>query len=152
MQPPTKDQTNIGVDNPTIDASDGALNETPEGEIYENKDVARQEFGKEADINHMLSRFGIVPERGAPAFGEWDDTLDLQQALTSVAEARTAYADLPDELRQKFSSMDELLKAYHSGALIIKDGEVPIPPKTETQLLQERIDELQRKIHEATPA
>lgn len=146
MMPPTKDQTDIGVDNPTVDASDGAMIEQHNGEITENKDMARQEFKNDADINYMLNKFGITPERGAPTFGEWDDTLDLQQALTSVAEAKTAYAELPTELKNKFGSMEELLKAYNNGSLVITEGETPIPPKTETQLLQERIDELQQRI------
>lgn len=146
MIPPTKDQTDIGVDNPTIDASDGAILELHNGELKDNKDRARQEFAKDADINYMLSKFGVTPERGAPTFGEWDDTIDLQQALTSVAEAKTAYADLPKELRNKFGSMEELLKAYNSGSLVIKEGETPIPAKTETELLQERIIELEKRI------
>lgn len=147
MMPPTKNQTDLGVDNPTIDASDGALSEL-DGQIYENKDVARQEFAKDADINYMLSRFGVTPTRGAPIYGEWDDTINLQQALTAVTEARLAYADLPPELKNKFSSMEELLTAYHNGSLVISDGEVPIPPKTETQLLQERVVELEQRLQQ----
>lgn len=146
MMPPRKDHTDIGVDNPTIDASDGAMIELQNGELIENKDMARQEYAKDADINYMLSKFGITPERGAPTFGEWDDSLDLQQALTSVAEAKTAYRELPTELQQKFGSMEELLKAYNNGSLVITEGDAPIPQKTETELLQERIDELQRRI------
>lgn len=146
MKPPTKDQTSIGLDNPTIDASDGALIQLPNGDIVENKDMARQEFAAEADINHMLNKFGITPERGAPTYGEWDDNLDLQQALTSVAEARTAYQELPDELKGKFHSMEELLTAVNNGTLVIKDGEVPVPPKSETELLQDRIKELEARI------
>lgn len=147
--PPTKDQTDLGVDNPVIDASDGAILELSNGEMFENKDMARQEFAQDADINHMLNKFGIAPERGAPTYGEWDDTIDLQQALTSVAEARTAYHDLPDKLKEKFSSMEDLLTAYNNGALVINDGEQPLPQKTETQLLQERIIELENRIPRA---
>lgn len=146
MIPPTKDQTDIGVDNPTIDASDGALIELDNGEVIENKDMARQEFAKDADINYMLSKFGITPERGAPTYGEWDDSLDLQQALTSVAEAKAAYRDLPEELRNKFESMEDLLTAYNNKSLVIKDGEQPEQPKTETQLLQERIAQLENRV------
>lgn len=146
MIPPTKDQTDIGVDNPTIDASDGALIELDNGELIENKDMARQEFAKDADINYMLSKFGITPERGAPTYGEWDDSLDLQQALTSVAEAKAAYRDLPEELRNKFESMEDLLTAYNNKSLVIKDGEQPEQPKTETQLLQERIAQLENRV------
>lgn len=148
MMPPTKDQTDIGKENPTIDTSDGAIVELPNGEMYENKDMTHQEYGKDADVNHMLSKFGITPERGTPTFGEWDDSIDLQQALTSVTEARTAFKTLPDELKKKFNSMEELLTAYNDGQLTIKDGEAPVPQKTETELLQERIDALQKRLDE----
>lgn len=147
MRPPVKDQTDAPSIE-TIDASNGALLELLEGDVIENKDMARQEYAKDADINNMLSKFGITPDRGAPTYGEWDDTLDLQQALTSVAEARQAYKELPRELKQKFGSMEELLTAYNNGSLVIKDGEVPIAPKTETQLLQERVDALQQQINQ----
>lgn len=140
-----KDQLDIGQDEPTVDASDGA--ELPNGS--ENKDTARQEFAKDADINYMLSKFGIVPARGTPTFGEWDDTLDLQTAIQSVAEAKQAFYTLPQTLRDKFQNMEEILKAYHNGSLVIKDGDVPVVPKTETQILQERIDKLQTQLDEA---
>lgn len=152
MHPPTKDHVNgIGKDEPTLDASEGATIETPEGDIYENRDMARQEFGQEADVNYMLSRLGITPERGAPVYGEWDDTIDLQQALTSVAEAKIAYADLPEPIRKKFNSMEELLTAYNNGSFQIVDGEVPIPPKTETEILQERIKDLEARLPQTDP-
>lgn len=146
MQPPTKTQTDLDVDNPKLDASNGALLEYD----IENKDTARQEFAKDADINYMLHRFGITPERGAPTYGEWDDTLDLQQSLTAVAEARAAYANLPEELRNKFGSMEEILTAYNNGSLVIKEGDVPVQPKTEAQLLQERITELENRLNTTT--
>lgn len=124
MQPPTKDQTDIGVDNPKIDASDGADLET-EHNITENKDMARQEFAKEADINYMLSRFGVVPARGAPTYGEWDDSVNLQSALDSTREAREAYKRVPEEIRKRFTSMEQLLSAVENGSLVIKDEQAP---------------------------
>lgn len=151
MQPPIKDQTNIGVDAPGLDASDGALILNVDGEeLAINKDMARQEFAQEADLNYMLSRFGITPERNAPTYGEWDDTLDLQSALTSVAEARMAFAGLPPELREKFGSMEELMRAYNNGSFVIKDEDAPAPVKTDVELLQERINELQKRL-DSTP-
>lgn len=131
MHPPTKDQRDINVENPTTDASNGALIQDPEGNIYENKDMARQEFAKEADINYMLSRFNVVPARGAPTFGEWDDNIDLQTALDATREARSAYRRVPEELRKRFNSMEELLAAVENGSLVIKDDE-PTPPTTPT--------------------
>lgn len=117
MQPPTKDQSDIGQDNVTIDCSAPG-----------NKDMARQEFKEEADINYMLSRFGITQPRGTPTFGTWDDTIDLQTALQSVSDAREAYKQLPENLRAKFTRMEDLLTALENGSLVIKNEEAPPDP------------------------
>lgn len=122
MQPPTKDQADLNVDNPTVDASDN----TDEGGT--NKDMARQEFAQEADINYMLSRFGITPPRGAPVYGEWDDTIDLQIALESVREAKAGFRNLPKDLQDKFGTMEEFLRAVDNGSLVIKDESAPSEP------------------------
>lgn len=133
MHPPTKDQTTLDVDNPTIDASDKALILRPNGDIEENHDTARQEFKDEADINYMLSKFGVVPPRGAPQYGEWDDTIDLQQAIESTRAARGAFRRLPEDLTKRFDRMEDLLSAVENGSLVIKDEEfkepAPPPPK-----------------------
>lgn len=118
MQPPTKDQSDIGQDNPTLDASNSP----------DNIDRARQEFKNEADINYMLSRFGITPARGAPTYGEWDDTVDLQTALQSVSDAQLAFRRLPPELQAKFPRMEDILTALNNGSLVIKDDEPPAQP------------------------
>lgn len=91
----------------------------------DNKDVARQEFKDEADINYMLSRFGVAPRRGTPIYGEWDDTVDLQVALQSVSDARSAYRQLPDNLKAKFTRMEDLLSALENGSLVIKNEDEP---------------------------
>lgn len=122
MYPPTKDQTDIGLENQTLDASHSV----------DNTDMARQEFKQEADINYMLSRFGITQPRGTPTYGTWDDTIDLQDALASVREAKDGYSTLPKELREKFPSMEEFLRAIDNGSLVLqnKDAEQPaaVPP------------------------
>lgn len=120
MQPPTKDQTDIGLEDVLLDASNSPI----------NKDMARQEFKDEADINYMLSRFGVTQPRGTPTYGTTDDTLDLQQALTSVREARAAYGDLPLNLREKFTSMEAMLNAIENGSLVIKNEEAPVTTDT----------------------
>lgn len=113
MHPPTKDQSDIGVENPTVDASDRP----------DNRDLTRQEYKDEADINYMLAKFNVTPPRGAPTYGEWDDTLDLQMAITSVKEAQAGYATLPKELREKFPSMEDFITAVDNGSLIITHNE-----------------------------
>lgn len=122
MMPPTKDQSMLDVDNPMIDASDRTG----------NKDTARQEFKDEADINYMLSRFGITAPRGTPTFGEWDDSIDLQSAIESVREAHAGYVTLPEDLRNKFPSMEAMLTAIDNGALVIKEDALPQPKNPAT--------------------
>lgn len=128
MKPPTKDQTDIGVDNPTKDASHGAIFSIGE-DVKENEDMARHElrdeWAREADINNMLNKFGVAPAIGQPKFGEWDDTIDLQQAITSSREARAAFERVPKELQEKFPTLNHLLEAVESGDLVIKNEELP---------------------------
>lgn len=136
MHPPTKDQADLGQDNVTLDASN-----TPD-----NKDVARQEFKDEADINVMLAKFGVTQPRGTPTYGEWDDSIDLQTAVQSVRDARSAYHALPEELRNKFPRMEDLLAALENGSLVIKDEEAPKeepPPPTPTEI---RLAELEKAL------
>lgn len=122
MMPPQKDQADIGIEDHFVDASNRP----------DNKDRTRQEFKDEADINYMLSRFGVTQPRGTPTYGEWDDTIDLQQAITSVREARAGYRGLPPELQRKFGTMEEFLRAIDNGSLVIKDEEIPVTPAPAT--------------------
>lgn len=142
MHPPTKDQTDIGVEDQTLDASEGA--DQPNG--TDNKDMARQEFKNEADINYMLSRFGITQPRGTPTYGEWDDSIDLQSAIQAVAEAREGFSTLPKEMTDKFKSMEEMLKALENGSLVLEQGDVPEPTPTTEELLQKRIETLEARL------
>lgn len=130
MHPPTKDQTDIGKENVLTDNSDGATIIFSEDLIIENEDMARQEYAQEADINYMLSRFGVTPRRGDPTYGETDDTVDLQNAIHSVREARAGYYNLPKEIREKFPNMESMLAAIENGSFVIKNEEAPKDPET----------------------
>lgn len=134
MHPPYKDQADIGIEDVLLDASASA----------DNKDSARQEFKQEADINYMLSRFGITQPSGAPQYGTWDDSVDLQTAIQSVHDARAAYADLPEVLKKKFGRMEDLLTAVENGSLVLKDEDAPEPRKTPHDLVLERLAELEK--------
>lgn len=139
MMPPEKDHTSIGYEEPTLDASNSPT----------NRDTARQEFKQEADINYLLSRFGLTQPRGAPTYGIWDDTIDLQQALQAVRDARAGYNELPANLRAKFNSMEELLRAVENGSLVLKDEEAPEPVKSQMDILQERLAAAEKRLNEA---
>lgn len=115
MQPPTKNQADIGAEDQGLDCTG-------------SKDTARQEFKDEADINYMLSRFGVTQPRGTPTYGIWDDTIDLQSALQSVHDARTAFRRLPDNLKAKFPRMEDLLTALENGSLVIRNEDAPPDP------------------------
>lgn len=127
--PPTKDHTQLGGDEPVIDCS-------------EDTDVTRQEFKQDADLNYMLSRLGVTQPRGTPTFGEWDDSIDLQTALASVREAQEAYSRVPQEIRDRFTSMEQLLAAVENGSLVIKDEEAPEEPPSELETLRAQVAEL----------
>lgn len=142
MKPPEKDQTMIGLDEPTLDASNSPA----------NKDTARQEFKQEADINYMLSRFGITSPRGAPTYGEVDETIDLQTAIESVREARDGYQRLDKELRDKFPSMEAMLNAVENGSLVLKHEEAPEPVKTPLEVIQERLAATEQELARARAA
>lgn len=135
MQPPIKNQTDIGVDEPTLDASNSNT----------NRDMTDQSGAQEADINYMLSRFGVTQPRGAPTYGVTDYNMDLQAAITSVREAEDAYRKLDPELRRKFDNMGDFLSAVNNGSLEIKNEPAPEPPQTEAQILKQRLDALEKQ-------
>lgn len=139
MMPPTKDQADIGMEDVLVDCSASST----------NKDTARQEFKDEADINYMLSRFGITQPRGTPPYGTWDDTIDLQSALQSVSDARAAFRTLPKELTQKFARMEDLLAALENGSIVIKDENAPEPELSQLDKLNARLAEAEKRLNTA---
>lgn len=143
MMPPVKDQSDIGLEDQLLDASDSPT----------NKDTARQEFAQEADLNYLLSRLGVTQPRGAPQYGTWDDTIELQTAIAAVRDARAAYSQLPQVLKDKFPNMGALVAAFENGSLILKDEEAPAPVKSPMDLANERIAKLEMdlKAAAATP-
>lgn len=93
-------------------------------------DPTRQEFKQETDVNFILNRFGIPIANGT--FGrEIDYTIDLQNALAAIAEARQSHRRLPPDLRTRYPTWQSLLNALDSGDLEIKAGEKPgeTPPQ-----------------------
>lgn len=96
-------------------------------------DLARQEYKDESDINKLLYRYGVglVAGQRQPQWGqEVDYDLDLQTALTAVADAKRAHAGLPDNLKARYATWRELLNALESGQLEMK-AEEPIPEAPE---------------------
>lgn len=83
-----------------------------------DKDMARQEFKEEADVNTILLRFGLGASHGLPkTFGETDYDLDLQNALHAIRDAKAAHSRLPEELKADYPTWQSFLNAVESGRL-----------------------------------
>lgn len=95
-------------------------------------DLARQEFKAESDITVMLSKFGVLtPQRPIQFGGEVDYTIDLQQALAAVGEAKRVWERMPDDVKDAYPSWQALLNAANSGELRIHLEAEPEAPEPE---------------------
>lgn len=91
--------------------------ECPPGE-----DMARQEFAKEADINTILSKFGVDSfTNRRPQFVATDWSLDLQTALDATAATNRAFKDLPDDVKKDFPTPEAMLNGIVTGVLKFRD-------------------------------
>lgn len=87
----------------------------------------RQEFKNEADTNWLLKRFGVtVPQRQGAWGREVDYNIDLQQALASITDAKAAYRNLPENLKERYPTWQTLINAVENGQLTI-DNTAPPP-------------------------
>lgn len=91
-------------------------------------DLARQEDKAGADINQLIARYGGFAglNRVAIPNAEIDYTVDLQDALSAISDAKHAWRRLPTHLREKYSNWQQLLAAIESGEL--KQLTPPTPP------------------------
>lgn len=95
-------------------------------------DRTRQEWKQDADINHLMQRFGVgVPQKQQTYGLTVDYNLDLQAAYDAVAQAKHAYRNMPDNLRAKYTSWQTFLNAISSGQLKLELTEPPIVPPAE---------------------
>lgn len=86
--------------------------------IEGNKDMARQEFKDDADINNLLKRFGVEnQQRTTIPFGEADYTIDLQQAMHSVSDAQRAYSRMDPAIKKLYPNFEKFLRGMNSGDL-----------------------------------
>lgn len=79
-------------------------------------DTTRQEFAQEADINLMLSKFGVMHGQArVPQYTETDYSLDLQTALSTIADAKRAHSTLPDDVKKRYPTWIEFHAAVENG-------------------------------------
>lgn len=87
-----------------------------------SKDVARQEFKQDADINVMLSRFGVNQQQRTTHFGQQDFTIDLQQGLNAIEETKRVYNRMSPDIKKIYSTYEKFIVGIESGA-VAKDME-----------------------------
>lgn len=86
---------------------------SPDGES-----TTRQEMKDEADINKMLSRFGVGAfQQRQATYGMVDFDVDLQTALHAIQEAKKAYSRMPEGLKDRYPTWQSVLNAVEDGSL-----------------------------------
>lgn len=78
----------------------------------EESDV-RPELAHDADINTILTKFGIHNE--PVLHTHFDDSIDLQQAMNALKLAQAANLNVPPELAHKYPTWREVLNAAETG-------------------------------------
>lgn len=91
-----------------------------------NRDMARQEFKQEADINVQLAKFGVFAPQRQLYFGDVDYGLELQEALAAIADAKNAWRQMPEEIQKRYRTWQSLLNALETGEIKLNEGEAPI--------------------------
>lgn len=100
------------------------------------RDMVRNEWAADADINNIMRRFGVtgqIPAQRNPEYRATDFDIDLQSALIAVNETKAAYANLPQDLKDKYGTWVELLVAVDKGEIVINVGDPPPPTPEPTK-------------------
>lgn len=70
--------------------------------------LAQQHMKDECDINTILKNFGVTGElpmtSKVPTYGDFTGVNDYHSAMNVVAQANSAFAELPAELRARFDN------------------------------------------------
>jgi len=85
----------------------------------EEEDRTRQEFKDEADVNKLLSRYGVNVPQVRPVYGEVDTDMDLQRAYMVAQEVRDRLS--LEQLEQLYTGKAPAAPEVSSGA----DGASP---------------------------
>lgn len=107
------------------DARGDRISEAGALDCSDDPGITRQEQGADADINNIISRFGMdAPQRNI-IYGEQDFTFDLQQNISAVKDTRAAYRGLSDDLKKRFPTWQAFVEGLENGnvELAIRDLE-----------------------------
>lgn len=99
--------------------------------------AADQSFKEEADINNIVGRYirtGVFDweSKHQPRWGDATQVPDYHQAMTVIADARSAFGELPSDIREMFNNEPGEMLAFISDAAnrerAIELGMIPPDP------------------------
>jgi len=98
-----------------IDGKGDLYSEMTTVDCSQSQDMARQEFKDDADINIMLSRFGVNQQQRQVHFGDADFTIDLQQGLAAIEQTRRVYNRATPEIKNLFPTYEKWMTGMNNG-------------------------------------
>lgn len=89
--------------------------------------MTKQSFKDECDINVIMRRYeasGIlpIPQAGEPRYADLTTSSDFQAAMMEVAAARTAFAELPARIRDRFDNDPARLLEFLDDPRNVEEG------------------------------
>lgn len=88
-----------------------------------SQDTARQEFKQECDVDYQLRRVGAGMAFLRPAqSGVQDFDVTMQEAIQSVRDARRAWDRLPDGIRSRYRTWEDVAIAMIDGSFKPLEG------------------------------
>lgn len=79
----------------------------PQLDCSSDEVMTQQHFAHEVDINTICERFGLSPATAPAAagvYGDFSGITDFESALAAVERARSGFAALPAEVREKYKN------------------------------------------------
>lgn len=85
-------------------------------DFTESRDMTRQEFKEETDINVILNKFGVNSfAQRQPIYTEVDYTIDLQQALGILTTVQAGWDRLPDDIKARYPDWRTVVELMAAG-------------------------------------
>ena len=86
-------------------------------DIDPDEGLTKQSFKDECDINNIMKRYnatGAVTHLNnrMPEYGDFSDPVDFQNALNTVLEGQSMFAELPADLRDRFGNNPQKLLEF----------------------------------------
>lgn len=85
-------------------------------DFTDSRDVTRQEFKDDADVNIILDRFGVDSfAKRQPRYDEIDYNTDLQSALNTLITVQEGWDRLPDDIKARYPDWRTVVQLMAEG-------------------------------------